>query len=253
MISIPGRAIEVIGMSAFEQSSKELPRSRAARLVGVAAAVLLVAALVYFGRRAGGAIPRLAGAVDRLGAWGPILFAAAYAIATVAFVPGTILTLVAGALFGLAAGTATVFAGAVAGSTAAFFIARYAARGFVGRKIAGNPRFERIDRAVGEKGLPIVILMRLSPAFPFNLLNYALGLTKISLRDYLIASVAMLPSTFLFVYYGTLIGSVAAVTAGAKVPHDGAWWALLIGGLLATIGVTWIVGRITRRALREVS
>ena len=88
--------------------------------------------------------------------------------------------------------TLYVFAAAVIGSCMAFLIARYAARSAIERRVAQNPRFSAIDAAVADQGLKIVFLMRLSPVFPFNLLNYALGLTRVSFRDYTIASLGML-------------------------------------------------------------
>src|SRR5262249_36543250 len=150
-----------------------------------------------------------------LGAWGPIVFIVGYAVATVAFVPGSVLTLAAGAIFGLAPGVVYVFIAAVLGSTAAFLVSRYVARQVIERRLKDNPRFAAIDRAVGAQGRKIVFLLRLSPVFPFNLLNYALGLTQVRFADYLIASIGMLPGTLLFVYYGKLAGDVAALAGGA--------------------------------------
>jgi uncharacterized membrane protein YdjX (TVP38/TMEM64 family) len=182
-------------------------------------AVLVVAALVVLGRRAGAAIPAFADYIAGLGALGPVVFVAGYALATVAFIPGSLLTLAAGAIFGLATGVALVFAGATVGSTLAFLVARYVARGAVERRLAGNARFAAVDRAIAGQGRRIVFLLRLSPAFPFTLLNYALGLSRVRLRDYVVASVGMLPGTVLFVYYGKLAGDVAALAGGVQAPR----------------------------------
>jgi uncharacterized membrane protein YdjX (TVP38/TMEM64 family) len=221
-----------------------------ARIALVAAAV---AALFLLGRLAGGYVPRFAAWVESLGAWGPVVFVLGYAAAVVAFAPGSLLTLAAGAIFGLARGVAYVFVAAVLGSSAAFLVARYLARGAVERRLAGNPRFAAIDRAIGAQGRRIVFLLRLSPVFPFNLLNYALGLTRVRFADYFVASAGMLPGTFLYVYYGKLAGDVAALAGGAPVPRDAGYWAVLALGLVATVAVTAVVTRIARRALREAN
>ncbi|MBY0401286.1 VTT domain-containing protein, partial [Myxococcota bacterium] len=117
------------------------------------------------------------------------------------------------------------------------------------RRIEGDARFAAIDRAIGEEGRRIVFLLRLSPVFPFNLLNYALGLTRVRLADYLVASLGMLPGTALYVYAGKLGGDVVAAAAGAGAERGLADWALLAIGLAATVAVTLQITRIARRAL----
>jgi uncharacterized membrane protein YdjX (TVP38/TMEM64 family) len=144
-------------------------------------------------------------------------------------------------------------AAASLGACAAFLIARYAARARVARLMERDPRFAAIDRAVGNAGLKIVVLLRLSPVFPFNLLNYALGLTSVRFRDYAIACIAMLPGTLLYVYYGRLIGDVAALAAGARAERGSTYYLLLGAGLLATIAVTTLLTRIARRALARTA
>jgi uncharacterized membrane protein YdjX (TVP38/TMEM64 family) len=211
--------------------------------------VLVLAALLYLGRSAGGYIPVFAEWVDGLGALGPIVFIVGYALAVVGFIPGSLLTLAAGAIFGLAEGTVYVFVAAVLGSTLAFLLARHGARASIERRIEGDERFAAIDRAVGAEGRKIVFLLRLSPVFPFNLLNYSLGLTQVKLVDYLIASFGMLPGTLLYVYTGKVAGDVAAVAGGGVGEKGAADWAVLVLGLAATAIVTVIVTRIARRAL----
>ena len=122
----------------------------------------------------------------------------------------------------------------------------------VERRLEGNARFVAIDRAVAEQGLKIVTLLRLSPVFPFNLLNYSLGLTRVRLVDYVLACFGMLPGTLLYVYYGRLAGDVAALASGVASDRDAAYWVVLGLGLVATIAVTTIVTRIARRALGEI-
>jgi uncharacterized membrane protein YdjX (TVP38/TMEM64 family) len=222
-------------------------------LARIALALSLLAALILLGRQAGAYVPRFAAWVDGLGVWGPAVFVGGYAAAVVAFAPGSLLTLAAGAIFGLLEGTAYVLLAATLGSAGAFLVSRYLARGWVEKRLAGNARFAAIDRAVGEQGRRIVFLLRLSPVFPFNLLNYALGLTRVRFVDYLVASVGMLPGTILYVYYGKLAGDVAAAAGGAGVGQGPGYWAVLVLGLGATIVVTALVTRIARRALAEAT
>jgi uncharacterized membrane protein YdjX (TVP38/TMEM64 family) len=218
-------------------------------LVGVAALLVIVLA----GHRAAALVPRFAEWVVGLGAWGPIVFGVGYVIATVAFVPGSVLTLAAGAIFGIVKGTALVLVAATAGASAAFLVSRYLARGAIERRLAGNRRFAAVDRAVGKEGRKIVFLLRLSPVFPFNLLNYGLGLTNVRFADFLIASAGMLPGTLLYVYYGRVIGDVARLASGAGAPKGIGQYLLLAIGLVATIAVTTVVTRVARRALQELT
>jgi uncharacterized membrane protein YdjX (TVP38/TMEM64 family) len=219
----------------------------------IAIGVLAVVALLLLARQVGGAVPRFAQWVNSLGVWGPLVFIVGYAAAVVAFVPGSLLTLAGGAIFGLGRGALYVFIAAVLGSSAAFLIARYVARGAIEKRLAGNARFAAIDRAVGQEGRKIVFLLRLSPAFPFSLLNYALGLTRVRFADYLIAAIGMVPGTLLYVYYGTAIGDVAALAGGAPARHDRAGSLLFWVGLAATVVVTMVVTRTARKALRQVA
>jgi uncharacterized membrane protein YdjX (TVP38/TMEM64 family) len=225
--------------------AEEYPRT-ALRLLAALAAILL---LFAFGRRAAGLLPQLTGSVEALGPWGPMAFVAGYAVATVAFVPGSVLTLAAGAIFGLAAGTIYTLMGATLGASVAFLIARYAARGAVERRLLGSPRFAALDRAIGAEGRKIVFLLRLSPIFPFNVLNYALGLTRVGFRDYLVASAGMIPGTVLYVYYGKVIGDVASLAGASGVSRGAGYWAVTVLGLAATVAVTVLITRAARRAL----
>jgi uncharacterized membrane protein YdjX (TVP38/TMEM64 family) len=190
--------------------------------------------------------------VERLGALGPAAFVAGYVLATVAFVPGSLLTIAAGALFGLAGGIALTLLAATLGATAAFLVARHLARGAVERRLAGSPRFAAVDRAVAEDGLRTVFLLRLSPLFPFNLLNYGLGLTRVRLRDFVLASAGMLPGTALYVYYGTVARSLADLSAGGGRARGPAEYALLALGLAATAAIAVLVARRARHALAEI-
>ena len=185
--------------------------------------------------------------IGRLGPWGAALFIALYVVATVLFIPGSVLTLGAGAVFGVVWGSIYVSIAATLGATAAFLVGRYLARDAITRKIEGNARFAAIDKAVANEGWKIVGLTRLSPVFPFTLLNYAFGLTRVKLGHYVLASwIGMMPGTVMYVY----LGSLAKAAAGERTRTTGEW--VLYGvGLLATIVVTVFVTRIAKQALAK--
>jgi uncharacterized membrane protein YdjX (TVP38/TMEM64 family) len=220
-----------------------------ARLAVWALVVVALAALVWHRDAAQAFLRQALGRIAGLGPWGPVIFVFVYVAATVLFLPGSILTLGAGALFGVVKGSVVVSISATLGATAAFLVGRYLARDWVARKIEGNERFRAIDEAVAREGWKIVGLTRLSPVFPFNLLNYAFGLTRVSLRDYFLASwIGMMPGTVMYVYLGSLAGDLAAVGAGqgGRTPVQ---WALYVVGLAATVTVTVYVTRLARAAL----
>lgn len=186
-----------------------------------------------------------------LGPWGPAIFIVIYVGACVLFIPGWILTLGAGILFGVVLGSVYVSIGSTAGATCAFLIGRYLARGWVTQRIEGNAKFKAIDEGVAREGWKIVGLTRLSPVFPFNLLNYAFGVTHVSLRDYVLASwIGMMPGTIMYVYIGSLAGDLATLGTGTRT-RTPVEWALYAVGLLATVVVTVYVTRIAQRALEQ--
>ncbi|ALF52654.1 membrane protein [Nostoc piscinale CENA21] len=189
--------------------------------------------------------------IDSQGKVGAIAFIGLYIIATVAFLPGSILTLGAGVVFGVVWGSLYVFIGATLGATAAFLVGRYLARNWVANKITNNQNFAAIDRAVGIEGLKIVLLTRLSPVFPFNLLNYAFGVTGVSLKDYFIGSIGMIPGTIMYVYIGSLAGNLALIGTEGQPSNPTVQWVIRIIGFIATVAVTVYVTRIARKALAE--
>lgn len=189
--------------------------------------------------------------VAGLGVWGMAAFVLLYILATVLFLPGSILTLGGGALFGVLKGSIIVSLAATLGATAAFLVGRYLARGWVEKRIAGSPRFQAVDQAVAREGWKIVGLTRLSPVFPFNLLNYAFGLTRVSLRDYFWATwIGMIPGGVMYVYLGSLAGDLAllGVEERSRSPFE---WGLYLVGLVATVAVTIYVTRLARAALAK--
>jgi uncharacterized membrane protein YdjX (TVP38/TMEM64 family) len=184
-----------------------------------------------------------------LGPWGLVVFVLAYTVVTVLLLPAVVLTLGAGALFGVARAFVAVSIGATLGATAAFLIGRYLARGWVARRVAASPRLTAVDDAVAREGWKIVALTRLSPAFPFVLLNYAFSLTRVPLRHFVLASwLGMMPGIALYVYLGSLAGDVAAAAAGGPVRTPWQWAAYALG-FVATLGVTVYVTRMARIAL----
>jgi len=218
------------------------------RIGGIALGAALV--FVLLGRYLGGYVHDFAYWVRDLGLWAPAVFVLGYALLTMALVSGGALTAASGLIFGLGEGVLYSFVAAVIGSTGAFLIARHGGRRWVERRVSGDPRFARIDRAVGREGLKISFLLRLSPVFPFVLLNYALGLTRVRLRDYLLAAFGMLPGTLLYVYLGKAAGDLTAALSG-EVERGSEYYAFLGLGLAATVIVTTVVTRIARRALAE--
>jgi uncharacterized membrane protein YdjX (TVP38/TMEM64 family) len=182
---------------------------------------------------------------------GAIAYIALYIIATVAFLPGSIITLGAGVVFGIVSGSIYALIGASLGATAAFLIGRYLARDWVFKKIEGNKKFRAIDGAVSREGFKIVLLTRLSPVFPFNLLNYAFGVTGVSLKDYILGFVGMIPATIMYVYFGSLAGSLARIGTNAQPTNPTLEWTIRIIGFIATVAVTIYVTRLARKALEE--
>lgn len=189
--------------------------------------------------------------INGLGPWGPFLFAIFYILACVFFIPASLLTLGAGVIFGVLKGTVIVSISSIIGATAAFAVGRYFARDWVSKRISGNLKFKAIDDRVAEEGWKIVGLTRLSPVFPFNLLNYAYGLTKVSFRDFVLASwIGMLPGTIMYVYIGSLVGDLAGLTSGGG-GRSTIEWTFYIVGFLATVAVTLYITHIARAALSK--
>lgn len=183
--------------------------------------------------------------VEGLGGWGVLAFVLMYVVASVLFLPASALTLGAGALYGVARGSLIVSLASTLAATAAFLIGRHLAREAVARRIGGHPTFAALDRAVADEGWKIVLLTRLSPLFPFNLLNYGFGLTRVRLAHYVVASwIGMMPGTVLYVWLGALAGDGAV--GRERSPAE---WALYGVGLLATVIVTVLITRLARRAL----
>lgn len=189
--------------------------------------------------------------IDRLGIWAPVAFILTYIVATVCLLPGSLLTLGAGVIFGPVWGALYVWVGATLGATAAFGIGRYLVRSWVAQQIAGNAKFKAVEAAVAKEGKIIVLLTRLSPIFPFNLLNYAFGITAVSLPDYLVGCIGMIPGTVLCVYIGSVVGSLANLVGATHRARSPVEWAVYGLGLVAAIAVTVYITKIARQALEQ--
>jgi uncharacterized membrane protein YdjX (TVP38/TMEM64 family) len=222
--------------------------TRSLRIGGAVAVVALAAAAAVL-------LPvtewaaRLVDWIRGAGPAGVAVYAAVYVLATVAMLPGSILTAGAGLAYGRWWGLLLVSPVSVGAATLAFLLGRTVARGWIARRTEADPRFRAVDAAIGRHGFKIVILLRLSPVFPFNVLNYALGLTRVSVRDYVLGSfLGMLPGTFLYVYLGSLVSDVAALSDGAA-EASALRRVLSVVGLVATVAVTVYITRVARRAL----
>ena len=185
------------------------------------------------------------GWVTGLGPLGWVLYALVYAVCCVLFVPGSILTLGAGALYGLWTGTAIVLAGATLGATLSFLLAKSVLRKKIERMTAGNAKFTALDRAIAKEGAKIVFLIRLSPVFPFTYINYAFGLTGVRTAPYVLASfVGMIPGTFAYVYLGSAAAGAASGEANTTKKI------VQIVGAAVAFSVTIFVARIATKAIR---
>lgn len=214
-------------------------------LIGVAVVVLLV--VVFQTLPVAQWLTRFQDYVRDLGPAGYVLYAACYALCVVLFVPGSVLTLGAGAIYGLGVGVGVVLVGASLGATLAFLLARTLLRSRVESMTEGNAKFGALDRAISREGAKIVFLVRLAPIFPFTYINYAFGLTGIGTPAYVLASViGMIPGTFAYVYIGA-----AAAGAVAGGDADSTRTIVQIVGAVATLAVTIFVARLATKAIRE--
>jgi uncharacterized membrane protein YdjX (TVP38/TMEM64 family) len=185
--------------------------------------------------------------VEKLGPWGPLLFMGIFIVAALLMMPGIVLTLGAGALFGVLYGTVMASIASTLAAGAGFLIARYLARDLVVAQTAKYPAFKALDQALKKDGWKIVGLARLSPVLPYSLLNYAFGVTDVAFWPYLFVSwLGMLPGTVVYVYLGSM--ARAGVTGGSRSPWE---WTLYGLGLLATIAVTVLIARRAKKAFHE--
>jgi uncharacterized membrane protein YdjX (TVP38/TMEM64 family) len=182
---------------------------------------------------------------------GAVLFIPLYALWVTLLLPGVWASMLAGALYGTLLGSALVFVGASLGALAVFVLGRTWLQGWARRRLAAAPKLQAVEQAVSREGLRLVLLTRLSPAFPFSLLNLAYGLSEVSLWDYTIGLIGILPGTILFCGLGALAGDVARFQQVLSGEADPLTWALRLLGLGATLAVVWLVNRVAREALQQ--
>ena len=187
----------------------------------------------------------------RLGPWGPAFFILLYVAAAMALAPAFFLTVAAGALFGVWKGSVIVFVGASLGASAVYAIAAPLGRSRWLDRITRDPRVAAVRTAVRGEGVWVMFLLRLSPLVPYNLLNYALALSGVRYRDFVIALVGMIPAILMYAYYGKVVGDVAVLAAGVAPPRDLAYYALMVVGLGATVIATSLIARAARRAIER--
>ena len=180
-----------------------------------------------------------------------MLYCLVYVTAVVFLVPGSLLTLLGGFLFGIFEGVILVSLSSVVGAGFAFLIGRYFARDWVESQTRNLEGWKQFDRAISSRGFYIVLMTRLSPVFPFNLLNYTLGLTMIRFRAYLLASwLGMAPATVLYVYFGSIALTLADLFAGESTGNN--WqYALIAIGLIATLSLVIVLTRLASSILKK--
>lgn len=186
-----------------------------------------------------------------LGPWGPLVLAVAYIPLTVLAVPASVLTLGGGYLFGLPVGFVADSIGATIGAAAAFLLGRTIGRSFVISKLKDYPQFRAVAIAIRKSGFKIVLLLRLVPLLPFNMLNYLLSVTPVSIWEYMLASwLGMMPITFALVYVGTTLKDISDVTHGWG-EFSKTRWAMIILGLLVSVFLIICVTRVAKAALEK--
>lgn len=216
-------------------------RDRLTTVAKLASLGLPIALGVGVGRLASPYLPGFSAWVHGLGALAPVAFVAAYVVVTVCMLPAFVLTMAGGAVFGVLQGSVLVFIGSTIGAIIAFTLGRTILRDRVAEQVKRNVTLTVIDRVIGEDGLKLMFLIRLSGMAPFVLTNYALGVTTVRLRDFVLAMFGMIPTIFAFAAFGS-----AGVQTGAEKPT----W--LIGvGIVATVLLTVTITRIAQRAIRE--
>jgi len=180
---------------------------------------------------------------------GTVLFIPLYAIWVTFLLPGVWASMLAGALYGTWLGSLLVFFGAVLGAECVFFLSRTIFRDWASTQLLKYPKLLKIGKTVTNEGLKFVFLTRLSPAFPFSLLNLAYGLSEISFRDYSIGLIGILPGTILFCELGSIAGDLTRFQDVLSNRSDIASYSISLIGGISTILVVFIIGRAIKLAL----
>lgn len=180
---------------------------------------------------------------------GPLIYVAGVVVATVMFLPGSVSMMIAGFLFGVAPGLLFAAIGIAVGAQSAFLVGRMVARGWIEQRVTGNRRLEAIEKGLHDEAFLIVVLTRLSLIIPFNVLNYAYGVTTVKATTHLLATtLGMLPAIALYVYLGTLARDLGQILAGEAAPSELGYW-IAAAGIAAIIILTWFIHRTASRAL----
>jgi len=187
--------------------------------------------------------------VEEGGAWGLVLFVGLYVVAAVTMAPAFLLAIAAGAMFGVWAGSALVFVSATLGAAATYAVAHRFAETRFFSWMARWPRVAAVRSAVATEGAWVQFLLRLSPAVPYVVLNYGLGLSRVRFRDFLVACIGMFPTVVVYAYYGQVVGDVAKLASGVRPPLGREYYILLAVGLVATVVASVAIGRAARRAM----
>ena len=232
--------------------SREATVSRARGLkAAILVAIFMLVVALAWRFPVGHWIVSLADRLRGMGATGVALFIAVYVIAAVALLPGSLLTLTAGFAYGPVGGLLVASPASVLAAAAAFLLGRTVLRGWVRKRIAGYPKVRALDTAIGRNSFKLILLLRLSPLIPFNILNYALGLSDASVGRYVVASfIGMLPGTWMYVYLGSLATTAAGLTDAGRGGGP-VRLVLTLVGLAATVIVVVLVTRSAQRALEE--
>jgi uncharacterized membrane protein YdjX (TVP38/TMEM64 family) len=190
-----------------------------------------------------GFVLQLLQTVASMGAWAPVVFILAYVAAAVFLVPGGLMTMGAGVMFGLVYGMVFTYLGATLGAAVAFGLGRHCGREWVLSKLGRHPKWEALDAAIAAEGWKIVLLARLSPWLPFVVLNYLFSLSSVSFRHFLVATViGKFPTTLMYVWLGVLAGDLSNLH-GVR-PERTVWeWLFYVGGAVATVVLTWMIAR----------
>lgn len=214
-------------------------------VIAVVTAVITLALVFRLPARAQALLQTVLGQIKELGYWGPTVFILLYIVSCMVLIPASVLTMGGGAIFGVVKASIYVSIAATLGATAAFLIGRYFARDWIHRKVGTHPLFVAMDRTVAAEGWKIVFLTRLCPIFPFFLMNYAYGLTRVSLRHYMLATwIGIMPGSTLFVYIGSLANVADSQTTTAG-------WLLKGFILLTAVWAVIYISKVARRALSK--
>ncbi|MEO6708819.1 MAG: TVP38/TMEM64 family protein [Planctomycetota bacterium] len=190
--------------------------------------------------------------LESLGAWGPVALVGVFIVASMALVPGLILNITAGALFGVVIGSIAALAGSTLGAMAAFLIARTVGRKRLEKWLKGEKRVAALDAAVGRAGFKVVVASRLSPGIPFNVLNYAYGVTRVSFRDFALGSlIGMIPYRIVYAYIGSVLGKAAGLHSPLHGESSVFEWVLVLGGFATTLVFVFWVTRMAKAVLAE--